>query len=241
MPIHRFFYEKGALDALSKIELDGSEFHHLVHVTRTKEGESIELVDGKGCLAQATVIKKDKSIAILKINHYQKVSPPPFSLILLQALPRLNRLEMIVEKGTELGMTELWLFPGKFSETTQLKETQIKRLEKITIAALKQCGRLYLPKITSIPSLQQWDSTSFPLFFGDLSENQSLLRAWMKVSPQKGAILCIGPESGFHAEELAKFRSLGGKGVKLHSNTLRTDTAPIAALAIVGQMLLEPL
>ncbi len=234
MPIDRFFLDDPLLDQ-TYVKLEDMEFHHLVHVARGKVNEIVELINGKGILAQAKIIKITKSNAALFIQSTHFSKPSNFTVILAQAIPRANRLDAIIEKSTELGMDQLWLFPGKLSEKKELKNNQIARLKKILISAAKQSGRLYLPSISIISSILNWKPFDFPLLFGDLSPSAPpLLDILEALKGEQGLIFCIGPESGFHEEEIEMLKKLNRKGVKLHQHILRTDTAPLAALALIS-------
>lgn len=233
MPDNRFFSHSPL--ALGETTLDEDEAHHLQHVMRLSAGDKIELIDGKGVLAQATIKKCSKRSILVEVTDVQKEPPSNFSIIIAQAIPRFQRLDVILEKGTELGMTELWLFPGVHSEKGQFTDPQKERIQKILIAAIKQCGRLYLPFVRYCAPLSDWKNLPYPLFYGDLSPNTPrLIDAYGK--PEKGSIFAVGPERGWSPEELAHLKALNGKGVSLHSNILRTDTAPLAALSIISQL-----
>jgi 16S rRNA (uracil1498-N3)-methyltransferase len=233
MPENRFFSHSPL--SLGETLLDEDEAHHLQHVMRLVAGDNIELIDGKGALAQGTIKKCSKRNIVVEVSEVQKEPPPPFSMIIAQAIPRFQRLDVILEKGTELGMTELWLFPGVHSEKGQFTEPQKERIQKILIAAIKQYGRLYLPIVSYCEPLNEWKNVPYPLFYGDLSPNAPLLiNAFGK--PEKGVIFAIGPERGWSPEELTHLKTLNGKGVSLHSNILRTDTAPLAALSVMSQL-----
>src|SRR5207248_2602313 len=132
------------------------ELHHLVNVMRTRLGEKIEVVNGQGQLAEAILQSIEKKSASLRIESVETSSPFSQRLILAQGMPKQNRLEFIIEKGTELGMTEIWLFPASRSEKKDFSVNQLERLNILTIAAMKQCGRLFLPKIVIMPPLKQW-------------------------------------------------------------------------------------
>ncbi len=94
---------------------------------RIQEGEIIELVNGRNELAQAKLIEIEKKRARAEIVSVVKTEPSR-PIILCQALPRPNRLDTIIEKGTELGMTELRLFPGERSEKKNLSELNLNDL-----------------------------------------------------------------------------------------------------------------
>lgn len=198
MPAERFFLDASYSEGLS-LYLEGQEFHHLTHVMRGKVGESLELVNGRGELAVAAIQKIEKKQALLHIEKVQREPAPSFEVILAQGMPRLNRLDFILEKGTEFGMTQLWLFPAKFSERKTLTDHQLERMRAITIAAMKQCGRLHLPTIALHPPLEKWVQCPYPSFFGDVSsEAPVFIDSWKH---SKGILFFVGPESGFSEDE----------------------------------------
>ncbi len=236
MPADRFFYD-APLHEGETLHMTGEELKHLV-VMRLRAGEPLELVNGRGELAKAVLQAVDKKGADLQVEEVKRAEKP-FRLILAQALTKQPKLEWIVEKATELGASEIWLFPGEKSEREKLSEHQLERLRHLTIAAMKQCGRLYLPKIVQQPELKLW---------GDLANDHQLLLAdliatapylWeQKIGNSKSAILLIGPESGFsEAERKTALTTLGARPVRLHENILRAETASLTALALLYSLL----
>jgi 16S rRNA (uracil1498-N3)-methyltransferase len=225
MPAGRFFI---AAPLKNTLALEGEEFHHLAKVMRLRIGETLELVNGQGEFAEAQLISLDKKSCELKIVSHQKTLPPDQTLILALALTRPASLEGTLEKATELGATEFWLFPGERSEKTELSPSQLHRLETILINALKQCGRLYLPKIVLKPALSKWEHPSGSLFFGDLSSHAPLLKGPFSSS----VTFFIGPEKGFSPEETRLLREkFNAHPISLHENILRAETAAITALS----------
>ena len=209
MPVNRLYTP----EITDHVVLTGDEHRHLHNVLRAKPGQSVELVDGRGTLAKAVVAEGGLRVT----ESHQEPEPP--ELLLLQALPKMTKLELIIEKGTELGVTTFHLFPGERSEIEAISENKLARLHHILIAALKQSGRLYLPKIVISPSIP---TTDLPTYYGDPDATK----------PLQAAVPCaiaIGPESGFTSEEKKQF----GSPIRLHHNTLRCETAAIAALAQV--------
>lgn len=226
MPINRYFIDL-PLTKEEAVFLEGDEAYHLISVTRIKVGEIVELVNGKNQLAHAEVIEIKKKEALLKIQKVETTSPPQHQFILAQAIPRLNRLDTILEKGTELGMSAIWLFPGQRSEKKEINE---ERSKKIIINAMKQCGRLDLPPIVLKPPLEKWQKQEIvnKPYFGDLSANAPSF----STVKENQIIFFIGPESGFAENEIEILKGFQAKGVKLHPNILRTDTASLVALSI---------
>jgi 16S rRNA (uracil1498-N3)-methyltransferase len=240
MPSERYFLDHSFTNH-SNQELKGSEFHHLVHVMRTRKGETIELVNGQGALAKAKVEEIHKEKALLKIEHLERESPTPCRLILAQAIPKPNRMDFILEKGTELGVDAFWLFPGDSSVKKEFFPHQMERARALTIAAMKQCGRLTLPEIIIKPSLAQWPLLAdLSVFFGDLDPlAPPFERAWKENSSfSYPAVFVTGPEAGFSQQEIQRLKDLGAKGVKLHPHILRTDTASMMALSLLSHWLL---
>ncbi len=235
MPSERYYFA-GELIPAEEIRLQNEEFHHLAHVMRIKIGEEIEIINGRGDLAHAAVKQISKREAVLILQDKHAEPPPSFEIILAQAIPRINRLDTIVEKGTELGITQLWLFPGARSERRNLTDSQHERVKSIVISAAKQCGRLWLPEIYLKPKLAEWNAVKYPLYFGDTEPKaEYLMSVWQKHLPKDGVIILIGPEGGLADDEEKKLISMNAKGVKLHRYTLRTDTAGLAALSILSQ------
>lgn len=233
--IRERYYYKEALCEGFQFFLEDTEFHHLANVMRAKEGEKFGVVNGKGDLAEAVLVRLEKKkglLEVLSVKHEKKTAN---ECVLAQALPRINRLDFIVEKGTELGMTQLWLFPGDTSERKELSASQFDRIVNVSIAAMKQCGRLYLPEIVFLAPIAKWQPFSLPSYFGDVHSQAPSFQKVLLAKDSKSAIFCTGPESGFTEQEELALRKLGAEGVKLHPNILRTDTASIAALTLMSQ------
>lgn len=225
MPAHRFFLENFSLSQLS-----GDEFHHLKTVMRARVGSTIELVDGKGTLVAATVTSLHSDRATFDITDKQQEPLPTQSVILAQAFTRPSLLDWIIEKGTELGATEFWLFPGEQSEKKEVTPNQMHRLHTLTISALKQSGRLFLPKLEIKPLLCKWKQPPGKLLFGSLEPDAKPLTP----AENSQTIIVIGPEKGFSKHEHTLLeKDLQATGVKLSSNILRAETAALCSLSVL--------
>ena len=231
MPAERFYLNESFFENQKAI-LKEEEFHHLSHVMRLKAGEEVELINGNGSLAFATISSLEKHKAILSIQKVHLEIKPPYQLILAQALPRLPRLEYILEKTVELGVTALWLFPGELSEKKELSSSQHQRVHHVIISALKQCGRLFAPELLFLPPLLSWDPSSLPphSFFGDTRPTAPFFSTLLQSEKPSSLLIAIGPEKGFQEKETL-WMEKHLKGVKLHDNILRTDTAAISAVS----------
>lgn len=234
MPAYRYYTDQ----PLKKLafSLKDTEHHHLSKVMRQKEGDEIELIDGLGNLAYAKiiVIKKEETLLEIKeIQHFEL----KYKIYLAQALPSLPHLEVLAEKGTELGMSELILFKGDKSQS-YLSDSKIARLQLKLISALKQSGRLFLPKIHIIEKLEEIKPQVDFSCFGDVHTKATpLFQELRKFSELNSSIFYSGPEAGFSKRELDFFERQKIKGISLHSNILRTETAPLSFLTLMHHYL----
>ena len=218
---HDRFYIDASLEG--EVLLDGEEYDHLARVMRKKEGDVVELLNGKNTLALATISnisKYDASLEVTQSENKKSLLPP---LKLIQAIPKMSHLELILQKGTEIGASHFYLYSSALSKKKELSATQKRRLHLILIGAMKQCGRLDLP-------ILEW---GFPplegnVFFGDLSADAPFLSE-VALLP---ATFIVGPEKGFTKEEVANLRTKA-QGVRITPYTLRVETAAIAGLAVL--------
>jgi len=228
MPADRFFAPFTHQEILT---LPDEEYRH-ARVMRLRDGDTLELINGQGSLATAQIVSQDKKemrVEILSLT----TTPPPRSLMIIQAYPRQGKLDVIVEKGTELGMTALSLFPGEYGERTTLSSHHHTRIQHQFIAALKQCGALYLPTLRQLPPIAEWTPFPHRTFFGDTDPHAPPLLSQLP-DPAPLAFV-VGPEKGFSPQEESHMRALGIQGVKLHPHILRTETAPLCALSLLSQ------
>jgi 16S rRNA (uracil1498-N3)-methyltransferase len=238
MPKQRFFLPT-TFTLGTSIEVQGEELHHLTRVMRNEIGDSVELINGKGDLAEGTITKILPKMAWMEISALTQEKPKNYSITLLQAIPKKNHLDFILEKGTELGVDHFYLIASQHSEKNSFTPPQMERMEHLLISATKQCGRLYLPSIQIFSSLQKLSSIPQKCFFGDLRKEAPSFISQLEICPLVGSFgFFIGPEKGFSLEELAYLENpYQAKGVSLHKNVLRTETAAIAALAILSHKL----
>jgi len=232
MPADRFFID-GHLKRGTSVLLEGPEHHHLAHVMRLGKGEEVALVNGRGDLATGTIIevnKKGASIELHSATCFDDLAP---RILLAIPLMRASKLEWIVEKGTELGAGAFLFYPAKHSEKGDVSPRQQERLRLLTISALKQSGRLYLPSIEFLSDLTSLFVKEAVFLFGDIRAAAYLDRSNLNAS---SIAFISGPERGFSDEELA-FLEKKATGIRLSPYILRAETAPIAAASILGTAL----
>ena len=123
----------------------------------------------------------------------------------------------------------------KKEEKESLSDHQIDRISRHFISAIKQSGRLYLPKIRSFPSLDAiLEELGYTFLFGDTTEKKEKIPQKLEMTP----VFIVGPEKGFSLDELSLLKKRGAKGVILSKNVLRAETASIAASTLLGVILL---
>lgn len=231
MPHNRFFIESSFQKA-DVLSITGKELHHL-HVGRFRLKEEVELVNGENQLATGCIVHMEKTQVQIEVLSVVTEKKPP-SIIIAQGIAKMNHLEWIIEKATELNATEFWLFPAVLSEKKGVSEQQLHRLNALCVAALKQCGRLDLPSIEMKPPLNRWQHTQETVLFCDPSIEHPYLWDIPKEELKAPIIFCIGPEKGLTEQEKSYLVShLQAKPIRLHPNILRTETASLVALSLI--------
>ncbi|HOK95514.1 MAG TPA: RsmE family RNA methyltransferase [Anaerohalosphaeraceae bacterium] len=234
MRIPRFFCESIVDESI----LDLPESAHLCRVLRGKPGTRVELFDGKGTLAAGIVSRIEKKQVYVRIQTIHQIRPRETGRIILAiSYAKGQRFDWLVEKCTELGVDHIAAV--LFDRTVKLGSPTIaERIDKIAIAASKQCGRLFLPVISGPAGLRE--SLDFlrtmyanaALLFGDphgqpLHQNQS-------DSAGRDFIVLIGPEGGFTETEIEVLQNAGALPVCLNPNILRIETAAAAFCAVLA-------
>ncbi|MDR0850349.1 MAG: 16S rRNA (uracil(1498)-N(3))-methyltransferase [Christensenellaceae bacterium] len=213
------------------IVLKGEEFEHLSRVLRLKAGDTAECFCDDSDIYACKIGEVTKNAVFLHIeNKYPCDCNPKTRVAVFQALPKGDKLELITQKLSELGVSELVLFRSRF---TNLKPNIVRtdRLHKIAVGAAKQCGRTSIMKISGplkfeqvISQLKNYDTV---IFANETEKNTQKMQL-------KGNIaIVIGSEGGFEASEIKGIVEAGGVSTSLGKRILRTETAAIALTAIV--------
>jgi 16S rRNA (uracil1498-N3)-methyltransferase len=233
MTIPRFLVAPDVLDAAHAV-LRGEELHHM-RVRRLRPGSAVVLGDSLGRARAGVVVRVDRQQAIIAFRDAPVAArDSPLQLTLAQALIRPDKLDLVIEKATEIGATEIVLFTCTRS-LRRFSETRIERWERIARSAVKQCQRSHAPLITGpvvFTDLLGHTPGSLRLFFweGEHPENRRLTDLAKHAGTSVLAV--VGPEGGFTAAETATARDAGFRCVSLGPRLLRAETAAIVALAL---------
>lgn len=220
------FYDASA--SIGKtITIESSEYAHIAKVLRKKAGDSIQITDGRGNLFLATLQTEGKTMSAMVIELQKSESTPHGLEIAICPTKNNERTEWFVEKAVEIGIGKISLIRAEHSERTTIKR---ERLERVSIAAMKQSLKLFLPEITDLQTFSDWakNVTSEIKCIAHCYEGEKL---FLKSALQKGKSACIaiGPEGDFSMSEIALAESLEFISVSLGNARLRTETAGIAA------------
>ncbi len=215
-----------------ELPLESAQSHYLGTVMRLAPGDTLAIFngqDGEWRAAIATLRRGAGSLLAEAQTHPQQAAAGPW---LLFAPVKSSRTELLIEKATEMGVSELWPVSTQYSQSKRVK---LERYRAHAIEAAEQCGRLNVPEIhppaTLAALLEAWPADR-RLMFCDESGGPPALETLSKAPPAPWAIL-IGPEGGFSAEERADIRSRPySVAISLGPRTLRAETAAVAALSL---------
>ena len=222
---------------------DGDVYNHMVRVLRLGAGDAVQLADEKGMVYFGFINQVAKEWVAVKISSScpaaQSDSTAP-RITICQGLPKGDKTDLILQKGTELGAHAFWLFGGCRS-VAKIRDDQLsgklERWNRITSEAARQCGRPDIPVVAWKPSaVEAANDTSqeLRLILWEGERERSLKNALSVGDKQPSSVIvAIGPEGGFDPLEVSHFSQHGFQPVSLGSRILRTETASIAILSIV--------
>lgn len=228
----RFYVPDVSYEIGSEIPLPPSSVHHAMRVLRMREGDEAEIFDGKGNSARGKIhFSKDyASVFIEKISHEENDT---LKIVLAQSLVSNEKMDWIVEKACELGVSKLIVFPAERSEiklTGEKLEKRLQRWSKIILSSCEQCKRNSLLDIRFLPSLKSLSDDivcerNYVLCpSSPNTEKESL-------AVPKSVMFVIGPEGGLSNNEISLLLEKGFLRKQLGDLVLRTETAGIVAAA----------
>lgn len=230
----------GPLKGGTLIHLEGKEAKRLSRVLRLGVGDTVSVFDGKGGEGQGRIIEASQWRIALKVEKvWEARADSPLRIHLIQAIPKWPKMELIVQKATELGVTDIGLLITKRCTGSIGEDGKKWRLLKIIEEATRQCGRGSLPEL-----LGPWNLEGF-LELQRPSQGERILlwegaRDWgleVLLGRCRDTVneiwLVVGPEGGFDVQEVELLRREGFVCAWLGPRILRTETASLAALAII--------
>jgi 16S rRNA (uracil1498-N3)-methyltransferase len=232
MAIPRFLVTPDALRATDAV-LTGAELHHL-RVRRLRPGSELVLCDGGGRQRHGVVIALDRRRAIVRLSPETPAErASSLQLVLAQALLKGDKMDLVVEKATELGITELQTFTSARSVALASPHRQ-ERWKRIARSAAKQCQRSTVPIIADpIPFERLLMRTeSVRLLFWEDASAEALVAADAQARGTDAVLAGVGPEGGFTTTEAEHARRAGFRVVGLGKRILRAETAALVAVTL---------
>jgi len=238
--MRRFFLKKNRIRKGSAI-LDGNEARHIGRVLRLGRGDTLYLFDENGWEYQAVITSKRSKVVEVKIV---KESPPQkdssITIVLGQALPKAQKMDFIVQKSTELGVTTIIPFISDRSVPSLNEERSKKkriRWQRVALETTKQCGRVTVPQVEAIVPFKEilnwWSKNLLKIMLWEDEKNNTLKKVLKKCGPFSRIICLVGPEGGFTSDEVDMARQAGFQTVSLGRYILRTETAGLCLMAIL--------
>ncbi|SEK40777.1 16S rRNA (uracil1498-N3)-methyltransferase [Carnobacterium iners] len=246
--MQRYFITENRKDSYQTIEirLTGEQHHHMTRVMRMEVGKTVYLVfpDQKAIVAKLTKIESD-FVSLLWVSDETSKKELPLEVTVASGLPKGDKLDYIIQKGTELGASFFIPFQASFSITKWDKkksDKKITRLNKIAQEAAEQSHRTRIPGVTPIVSFKELVNlaTSYDACIVAYEESAkkgemtNFAKVVNKLRPNDRVLLVFGPEGGLSREEIDSLTEAGMITCSLGPRILRTETAPLYALAAIS-------
>lgn len=229
------------------VKLSDNDVHHISRVMRMELGNKIICChpEGKAAVCEITEITND-FITCCIVKWLNEEKEFPIEVTIVQGIPKGDKLEYIIQKGTELGATAFIPYQAARSIVkwdNKKADKKINRLEKIAKEASEQSHRTKIPKIESLHSFKEIlyseEEYDVKLFAYEeeakvVNPQHSLKSAIKSIKKNNKVMMVIGPEGGFSTDEADQLKLKGFKSVRLGPRILRTETAPLYFLSALS-------
>jgi len=220
------------------ISIPAEKAHYLVSVLRCKKGDDLIIFNGQGRCFRTTVLRAEKKEVIAEVHEEFSCNfESPVRIALVQSLLKGEKMDLVIQKTTELGVTEIL---PVMSERSQIKDTRkILRWRRIAEEASRQSGRNVVPAVHEPVHFRDFlfaEKREGIIFYEE--EGLKLSEAVSSLVPHAPSlIIVIGPEGGFSKEEVISAQGKGFRVASLGRRILRAETAAISAVALVQFLL----
>ncbi len=220
------FYLPSLLPSADTIVLTEDESAHCIRVLRKQPGDEIQVLDGRGGLYTAAILDAHPKKCTAKVLNYCFEEPTVLVHLAVAPTKNMDRIEWLVEKGTELGCTQFTFILTKRSERTKVN---MERIHKIAVSAMKQSKRVYLPMLDAPMPLNEF-LTKHP--GGWVAHCDDALPR-EQVDASGPLRMLIGPEGDFTPDEVNATLKASYRPVTLGEARLRTETAALKSIIIL--------
>lgn len=226
-----------ALPLGEEVVLEGHAGQHLVRVLRMAPGDPVVLFNGDGQDYRATLTAADRRGCSARIESAQRVNnESPLRLHLLQAIARGEKMDLILQKATELGVSEI---TPVLTERTEVKldaersEKRMAHWQGVLRAACEQSGRARVPQLNPPIGLTHCLASLPPALRATLHPDAEVALTQLNIAPSQPLQLLIGPEGGLSERDLQGADLVGFSRYRLGPRVLRTETAGLVALSVL--------
>ncbi len=237
----RRFFVEGAKEIGESVEIGGADAHKIANVLRLSPGDRIVVIDSTARTFTAAIAALGRAArAIIEEEIFDDRAPSAVIRIdVAQAVPKGNRMDFVVEKGSELGVESFLPFYCERSVGRDVGAEKAARWQRLARAAAQQCGRKSVSTVLeAIPYrtlLERFGEYDAVLFAWELAAPAPLHQRLAEALPASGRVLVVvGPEGGFTHEEVELAQCRGAAMLWLGPRVLRTDTAALVLLAVIG-------
>lgn len=231
----------GSYGANSVLELAADKARYLGRALRLRMGDNLSVFDGEGSEFAATITAIGKANATLRVDDEIAVrTESPLRVHLVQGISRGERMDFVVQKATELGVKRLTPVLTDFSVVkldAVRAEKRRAHWQKVAISACEQSGRVRLPRIDAPTPLKNWFGRKPKQVDSEIVLRPGATTPLAEIdSPATKVCVLIGPEGGFSDTEFEDAEIAGFQPVSLGPRVLRTETAAIAAIAVLQSL-----
>lgn len=229
------FYVGYELKGRERAEIEGGDVHHIRDVLRLKVGDGLILWDASGMQYRGRISAIERRRVVVEIEG--ELAPLPkewINVTLAQALLKAGKMELIIQKATELGVSSI--IPFTCGRTIPRLSGKVARWGRVAYEASKQCGRASIPEVGEVLTFDQLMNLpgSFDIKLLLWEEEKLGLKEVLRVYPQiKAILLVVGPEGGFAREEVEVAKERGFIPVSLGPRILRSETVPLTLMSIL--------
>ena len=245
--MHRFFAAPGQIGE-KEIVITGADVNHIRNVLRMRTEEEVLIADGRGaeyrCKLTELGENEVRAQILWKLDGNAELAS---AITLFQGLPKSDKMDLIVQKCVELGVDRIVPVSTKRAVVkldAKKEQTRLKRWNTISESAAKQSGRGVIPEVSGVMSfgkaLEEAKKLDVLLIPYERAEHMAETRRVMgEIRPGQSVGIFIGPEGGFEESEVEEAVAAGAKAITLGKRILRTETAGLAVMAMLGYLLEE--
>lgn len=245
--MHRFFAEPGQIGE-KEIVITGADVNHIRNVLRMRADEEVLIADGQGAEYRCKLIElgenEVRAQILWKLDGNAELAS---AITLFQGLPKSDKMDFIVQKCVELGVSRIVPVSTKRAVVkldAKKEQTRLKRWNTISESAAKQSGRGVIPAVSGVMSfgkaLEEAKKLDVLLIPYERAEHMAETRRVMgEIRPGQSVGIFIGPEGGFEESEVEEAVAAGAQAITLGRRILRTETAGLAVMAMLGYLLEE--